>query len=50
LNEVLQAPEFRKRLEDSGSAIAPLNVDMGKFLDTEAVKLQKVVDFAQIKE
>lgn len=50
LNEVLQTPEFRKKLEDAGSTIAPLNVDMPRFLADETAKYQKIVDFAKIKE
>lgn len=50
LNEILQTPEFRKKLEDSGSTIAPLNVDMARFLADETAKYQKIVDFAKIKE
>lgn len=50
LNETLQAPEFRKKLEESGSTIAPLNVDMARFLADETAKYQKIVDFAKIKE
>jgi tripartite-type tricarboxylate transporter receptor subunit TctC len=50
LEESLQSPELRKKLEDSGSAIAPLNVDMPKFLRDETAKYQKIVDFAKIRE
>ncbi|MGE0350133.1 MAG: Bug family tripartite tricarboxylate transporter substrate binding protein [Hydrogenophaga sp.] len=50
LNEILQTPEFRKTLEDAGSTIAPLNVDMPRFLADETAKYQKVVDFAKITE
>lgn len=50
LNEILQTAEFRKQLEDAGSTIAPLNVDMARFLDSETAKYQKIVDFAKIKE
>ncbi len=50
LADALQSPELRKKLEDSGSAIAPLNVDMNKFLADETVKYQKIVDFAKIRE
>ncbi len=50
LNETLQTAEFRKKLEDSGSTIAPLNVDMARFLADETAKYQKIVDFAKIKE
>ena len=50
LAESLQTPEFRKKLEDSGSTVAPLNVEMGRFLEEETAKYQKIVDFANIKE
>jgi tripartite-type tricarboxylate transporter receptor subunit TctC len=50
LADSLQSPELRKKLEDSGSAIAPLNVDMPKFLETETAKYQKIVNFAKIKD
>jgi tripartite-type tricarboxylate transporter receptor subunit TctC len=50
LAESLQSPELRKKLEESGSAIAPLNVDMPKFLVSETAKYQKIVDFAKIKD
>ena len=50
LAESLQAPDLRKKLEDSGSAIAPLNVDMPKFFADETAKYQRIVDFAKIKE
>lgn len=50
LNETLQTAEFRKKLEESGSTLAPLNVDMDRFLAQETAKYQKIVDFARIKE
>ena len=50
LAESLQSPELRKKLEDSGSVIAPPNVDMARFLSGEIAKYQKIVDFAKIKE
>ncbi len=50
LAESLQSPDLRKKLEESGSAIAPLNVDMPKFLKDETAKYQRIVDFAKIKE
>jgi tripartite-type tricarboxylate transporter receptor subunit TctC len=50
LAESLQSPELRKKLEDSGSVIAPPNVDMTRFLSGEIAKYQKIVDFAKIKE
>jgi tripartite-type tricarboxylate transporter receptor subunit TctC len=50
LAESLQSPDLRKKLEDSGSAIAPLNVDMPRFLAIETAKYKKIVDFAKIVE
>jgi tripartite-type tricarboxylate transporter receptor subunit TctC len=50
LNESLQTPELRKRLEDSGSTVSPLNVDMPKFLGQETAKYKRIVEFAKIKE
>ena len=50
LAESLQSAELRKKLEESGSTIAPLNVDMPKFLANETSKYQKIVGFAKIKE
>ncbi len=50
LAEALQSPDLRKKLEDSGSAIAPLHVDMAKFLLDETAKYKKIVAFAKIKE
>ena len=50
LNESLQMPELRKKLEDSGSTVSALNVDMPKFLAQETAKYKRIVDFAKIKE
>ena len=50
LSESLQAVEMRRKLEDSGSTVAPLNVDMPRFLTQETAKYQRIVDFAKIKE
>jgi tripartite-type tricarboxylate transporter receptor subunit TctC len=50
LAESLQSQELRKKLEEAGSTIAPLNVDMNNFLTNETTKYQKIVDFAKIKE
>lgn len=50
LNESLQMPELRKKLEDSGSTVAALNVDMPRFLAQETAKYKRIVDFAKIKE
>ena len=50
LSDALQAPELRKKMEDASSTIAPLNVEMTKFLSAEVVKYKQIVDFAKIKE
>ena len=50
LNDSLQTIELRKKLEDSGSTVSPLNVDMPGFLKQETAKYQRIVDFAKIKE
>ena len=50
LAESLQSPELRRKLEESGSTVAPQNVDMPRFLNQEVAKYRRIVDFAKIKE
>ena len=50
LNESLQSPDLRKKLEDSGSTVSALNIDMPKFLMQESAKYARIVQFANIKE
>jgi tripartite-type tricarboxylate transporter receptor subunit TctC len=50
LAETLQLPDFRKKLEDSGSTIATPGVDMPRFLAEESAKYERIVRFAKIKE
>ena len=50
LSESLQTPELRKKLEDASSTIAPLNLDLDKFLSSEIAKYKKIVEFAKISE
>lgn len=50
LGEALQSPELRKKLQDASFTIAPPEVDMLKFLNTEIAKYKKIVDFAKITE
>ena len=50
LSDSMQTAELRKKLEDSGSTVSPLNVDMPAFLKLETAKYQHIVDFAKIKE
>lgn len=46
--EAMQSPELRKKLEDSGSTVAPAIADLPRFLDTETAKYKKIVDHAKI--
>ncbi|MFT4194994.1 Bug family tripartite tricarboxylate transporter substrate binding protein, partial [Ottowia sp.] len=52
LGEALKSPEFRKKMEESGSVVAPASggVDLGKFMQAEAAKYQKIVQFAKIEQ
>lgn len=50
LNESLQSPDLRKKLEDSGSVVSTPNTDMPKFLARETAKYAGIVQFAKIKE
>ena len=50
LNESLQAPELRKKLEASGSTVSSSSVNPDKFIATEIAKYKKVVEFAKIEE
>ena len=50
LADSLQSPDLRKKLEDSGSTVSALNVNMDAFLKAENDKYQKIVDYAKIKE
>lgn len=50
LTESLQAPELRKKLEDTGSTLPSAQVDLPKFLVDETAKYKKIVEFAHIQE
>ena len=50
LNETLESPDFRKRMEASGSTVASTSVDVDQFLATEIAKYKKIVEFAKIEE
>ena len=50
LQEVLQTPEFRKRMEDAGATLAAPDVNMDRLLVDETAKVQRIVQFANIKE
>ena len=50
LNDTLQSPEFRSKMEASGNVVASPKVDMAAYLKAEVAKYQKIVDFAKIEE
>lgn len=50
LNDTLQSPDFRKKMEESGSTVAATTVNLDQFLATEVVKYKKIVDYAKIEE
>jgi tripartite-type tricarboxylate transporter receptor subunit TctC len=50
LQDGLQDPAMRKRLEDSGSKVFTGKEDSAAYLVSETAKYKKIVDFAKIKE
>jgi tripartite-type tricarboxylate transporter receptor subunit TctC len=50
LAEILQSPDFRKKMEASSSVVPAVPVDLSRFLVSETAKYQKIVQFANIKE
>ena len=50
LAEVLQSPDFRKKMEASSSVVPAVPVGLDRFLVSETAKYQKIVQFANIKE
>jgi tripartite-type tricarboxylate transporter receptor subunit TctC len=50
LQDGLQDPVMRKKLEDSGSTVFTGKEDAAAYLASETVKFKKIVDFAKIKE
>ncbi|KQR43098.1 tripartite tricarboxylate transporter substrate binding protein [Acidovorax sp. Leaf160] len=50
LNETLQSPEFRKKMEAAGSVVSSPTVDADKYIAAEVAKYQKIVQFAKIEE
>jgi tripartite-type tricarboxylate transporter receptor subunit TctC len=50
LQEGLQDPTVRKKLEDSGSKVYTGKEDAAAYLISETAKYKKIVDFAKIKE
>jgi tripartite-type tricarboxylate transporter receptor subunit TctC len=50
LNDTLQSPDFKKKMEASGSTVAAPNFNIDQFLVTEVAKYKKIVEFAKIEE
>ena len=50
LADSLQSPDFRKKMEASGSTVASPTVNIDQFLVTEVAKYKKIVEFAKIEE
>ncbi|WP_198972875.1 Bug family tripartite tricarboxylate transporter substrate binding protein [Xylophilus sp. ASV27] len=50
LAETLQAPDYRKAMEASGSVVPATQPDLARFLADETRKYQQIVQFANIKD
>lgn len=50
LAETLQAPEVRKKLEETGSTVANPQLDLARFMAEESAKYKRIVEFARIEE
>ena len=50
LADSLQSPDFKKKMEASGSTVAATTVNIDQFLAAEVAKYKKIVEFAKIEE
>ena len=50
LAETLKSPDFRQRMESTGSTVASPDVDLERFLRAEVAKYQQIVQFAKIEQ
>ncbi len=50
LTDTLQSPDFRKKMEATGSVVASPATDTDKYIASEIAKYQKIVQFAKIEE
>ena len=52
LDETLQSPDFRRKMEATSSTVAPAGNgrDVARFLQDETAKYRKIVEFANIRE
>ena len=49
LDKTMASPEFRKKMEESGSVVADPKTDAGKYINAEIAKYTKIVQFAHIE-
>lgn len=50
LAESLAAPDFRKKMTDSGATVVAPGADLAEFQTVEIAKYRRIVDFAKIRE
>ncbi|WP_296556796.1 tripartite tricarboxylate transporter substrate binding protein [Pigmentiphaga sp.] len=50
LDDVLKMPEFRSKMQESGSTVAAPGVDLAQFQRKETEKYKRIVEFARIEE
>jgi len=50
LDDVLKMPDFRARMQESGSTVAQADVDLARFQRQETEKYKRIVEFAKIEE
>ena len=50
LDDVLKMPEFRSKMQESGSTVAAPGVDLAQFQRKETEKYKRIVEFAKIEE
>ena len=50
LNDSLESPDFKKKMEATGSTVAATTVNTDQYLAAEVAKYKKIVEFAKIEE
>lgn len=50
LTEVVNAPEFRTKMQETGASVAAAGFDLPKFQAAESIKYKQIVDIANIQE
>lgn len=49
MEDTMASPEFRKKMEETGSVVADPKIDAGKYINAEIAKYTKIVQFAKIE-